>query len=57
MTEETEENFERFELVEDIDRRNTLGRIFSGKVDILDDRNDHRSSRFVRARSGSEEKD
>lgn len=57
MTEETEENFERFELVGDIDRRNTLGRIFSGKVDILDDRNDHRSSRFVRARSGSEEKD
>lgn len=57
MIEGTEESFERFELIEDIDRRNTLGRIFSGKVDILDDRNDHRSSRFVRARSGSEEKD
>lgn len=31
----TEESFERFELVEDIDRRNNLGRIFSGKVKYL----------------------
>lgn len=35
LTEETEESFERFELVEDIDRRNNLGRIFSGKVKYL----------------------
>lgn len=35
MAEGTEESFERFELVEDIDRRNNLGRIFSGKVKYL----------------------
>lgn len=35
LTEGTEESFERFELVEDIDRRNNLGRIFSDKVKYL----------------------
>lgn len=35
MREGTEESFERFELDEDIDRRNNLGRIFSGKVKYL----------------------
>lgn len=35
LTERTEESFERFELVEDIDRRNNLGRIFSDKVKYL----------------------
>lgn len=35
LAEGTEESFERFELVEDIDRRNNLGRIFSSKVKYL----------------------
>lgn len=35
LREGTEGSFERFELVEDIDPRNNLGRIFSGKVKYL----------------------
>lgn len=35
LAEGTEESFERFELDEDIDRRNNLGRIFTGKVKYL----------------------
>lgn len=50
LTERTEESFERFELVEDIDRRNNLGRIFSGKVKYLMIERPSIESMFVRAR-------